>query len=179
MTDVTEAENVTKPSSGPSRAETVVAYAIPMCVLPSAVWRFQHVFTGPEGCFESAGTTVYVMLLSVVTVALGWLAVGLVQPWGERVPHWVPTLGGRPIPPAAVTALAGLGTLLLFIVYLYALLNPVFEWRTPPPADPACPPPEERADFWLIASAYAPLTLWGPLLGYLTVKHHRRRSRSR
>lgn len=29
------------------------------------------------------------------------LTIGLIRPWGERIPRWFPVVGGRPVPPAA------------------------------------------------------------------------------
>jgi hypothetical protein len=92
------------------------AYATPLCVLPSAVWRLHAAF------------------------------------WGN--------------------------TALIFAVYAYAVLNPIFEWRRPPPHDPTCPPPDQTAGAWLAYAAYAPLLLWGPLLLAVTVAYYRRRTRS-
>jgi hypothetical protein len=49
------------------------------------------------------------------------LELGLVQRWGERFPHWVPRLAGRPVPvglavvPASVVALAVSSAGLVFV----------------------------------------------------------------
>ena len=45
----------------------------------------------------------------MLTDALALLTLGLVRPWGEIVPVWVPRLGGRRIPPAAVVVPATAG----------------------------------------------------------------------
>jgi len=156
------------------------AYAVPLCVLPSALWRLHHVFWGNQACFHgSVGERAYVVSLSVVSFTAALLTVGLVSRWGEVVPAWVPGLGGRPVDVRVATAIAGAGAALIFAVYAYAVLNPVFEWRRPPPPDPACPPPEQTAGAWVAYAAYAPLLLWGPLLLTTTVAYYRRRTRVR
>ncbi|MGH3480307.1 MAG: hypothetical protein ACRDQD_26160 [Nocardioidaceae bacterium] len=43
-----------------------------------------------------------VVVLTVVTEGLALLTLGLVRPWGERVPGWIPHVGGRHIPPRPV-----------------------------------------------------------------------------
>jgi hypothetical protein len=156
----------------------VAAYATPLCVLPSALWRLHAVLVPNEACFSgSAFEPYYLVLLSVGSVAAAALTVGLVRPWGERVPSWVPLVGGRPVPVELATAAAATGAAAIGLVYAYAVLNPVFEWRTPPPADPACPPPDQAPGAWIAYAAYAPLLLWGPLLVVVTVAYYRRRTR--
>lgn len=51
--------------------------------------------------FDGWGTG-YVLGLSVLSEAITLLALGLVRPWGEVLPRWVPLLGGRPLPRLAV-----------------------------------------------------------------------------
>lgn len=159
-------------------AVRAAAYATPLCVLPSALWRLHAVFWGNQACFHGTGERVYVVTLSVVSVTAALLTVGLVSRWGEVVPAWLPVVGGRSVNVTAATAAAGTGAALIFAVYAYAVLNPVFEWRQPPPPDPACPPPDQTAGAWLAYAAYAPLLLWGPLLLAVTVAYYRRRTRA-
>jgi hypothetical protein len=157
------------------------AYAVPLCVLPSSLWRLYAVFLKgvPPGCerlmkwWEPA----YVAALSVVSLAAALLTVGLVRPWGEVVPRWVPLLGGRTVPvPAAVIPAAG-GALLIFAFYAYAGLNSVLGFR-PPPNIPGCPDPLQEPGAWVVIASYAPLLAWGPLLVLVTVAYHRRRQRT-
>jgi hypothetical protein len=153
------------------------AYATPLCVLPSALWRLHAALWGNQTCFHGpAWEKAYVVSLSIVSFTAACLTVGLVSRWGEVVPRWTPVVGGRPVNARAATAAAGAGAALIFAVYAYAVLNPIFHWRRPPPVDPACPPPDQTADAWLAYAAYAPLLLWGPLLLLVTVAYHRRRA---
>ena len=57
------------------------------------------------------------MLALVVVETLATLAVlGLVRPWGEVWPRWVPGLGGRRIPPMFVVTAASLGALAVSLI---------------------------------------------------------------
>jgi hypothetical protein len=143
------------------------------------VWRLHAVlWVSNEACYRGgAGEKLYVVMLSVVSFSAALLAVGLVRPWGEVFPSWLPLLGGRVVPLRTATMSAGLGAAGIFAVYLYAVLNPIFRWRTPPPPNPACPPPDLTPGAWIAYLAYAPLLLWGPLLLVVTISYYRRRSR--
>ena len=153
------------------------AYATPVCVLPSALWRLHSVVWGNQACFHGpAWEKIYVVSLSVVSFTAALLTVGLVSRWGEVFPAWIPVIGGRPVGVRTATTVAGSGAALIFAVYAYAVLNPVFHWRRPPPVDPACPPPDQTAGAWVAYSAYAPLLLWGPLLLVVTIAYYRRRT---
>ncbi|WP_189049717.1 hypothetical protein [Micromonospora sonchi] len=71
----------------------------------------------------------YLIALSVLTEAAAMLTLGLVQPWGEVVPRWVPLIGGRAIPPLAAIVPAWLG-----VAGLTMLWTPiVFWWAIPHP----------------------------------------------
>ncbi len=154
------------------------AYAVPLCVLPSAVWRLHAaLWTNNQACFSgSPWEKPYIISLSVVSVTAACLTVGLVRRWGEVVPSWIPGIGGRAVPVRAATTAAGIGAGLIFLVYAYAVLNTVFRWREPPPLNPACPPPSQTPDAWIAYAAYAPLLLWGPLLLVVTLAYHHRRT---
>lgn len=113
MVDVTAVDGLAVVS--PRRWTVWAAYAVLLCVLPSALWRIALV----AGVFDykpppsaSMAEAIYVPSLSVVSVALALLTLGLVQSWGEVLPRWIPLLGGRRIPTlaAVIPALAGMGT---------------------------------------------------------------------
>ena len=150
------------------------AWATPLCVLPSAVWRIAAIGHVPDGCPDGSGTHLYVIGLSVVSFTAAFLTVGMVSPWGERVPTWVPRLGGREVSPRFVTGAAGAGILVLATVHAYAVLNPVFNWREPNDDVPGCPPPNETDGAWLAYACYTPLLAWLPLLTFVTIDHWRR-----
>lgn len=157
----------------------LAAYATPVCVLPSALWRLHAALYGNPACFHGpVWERAYVVSLSIVSFTAAYLTVGLVSRWGEIYPSWLPILGGRPVNARVAAGIAGAGAALILVVYAYAILNPVFEWRRPPPYDPACPPPEQTDGAWLAYAAYAPLLLWGPLLLAVTIAYYRRRSRA-
>lgn len=126
------------------------AHAVPLCVLPSSVWRL------------SAGGW-YPVLLSCVATGLSLLTLGLVHSWGDRFPARL----------VVVTALTGAA--LLAGLCLYYFLNHAFGWVPRGPvlvgADdgPRTPPTG-----WA-AATYAPLVLWPPLLAAVTIAYRRRR----
>jgi hypothetical protein len=136
------------------RRAVLAAWAVPLCVLPSAVWRLTEV-----GRVTTDGW--YLVLLSVLSLTLALLTLGLVQRWGER------------FPPRLVTASAATGAVLLLAVTAYLALNKVFGFVDRGPVligedDVTRPPPG-----WDVGVYYLPLLLWAPLL--LAVTHDYRR----
>ncbi|MFY1693041.1 hypothetical protein [Plantactinospora sp. WMMB782] len=144
------------------------AYAVPLCVLPSAVWRVSLVFT------DETATTWYMIFLSTLSMVLALSTLGLVHRWGERVPRWVPLLGGRPIPARPVVVLAVTGGALLVALTGYVVLNLNFHfvprgWVGVGRDEPAHPPPG-----WDVLRYYAPLVAWGPLVIAVAADYRRR-----
>lgn len=125
-------------------------------------------FTGGLGSlYRGTPIMVYVLILSVASQAAACLVLGLVRPWGEQVPHWIPWLGGRHIPllagviPAATGALVVTGLCAaVTLVSVGPLANPDFPHGTAGLIMDAC---------------YAPLLAWGPLVAVLTLAYVRRR----
>ncbi|MFG2986541.1 hypothetical protein ACGFYQ_35760 [Streptomyces sp. NPDC048258] len=154
-----------------------VAHAIPLCVLPSGLWRVALVL-GLAGYDADHHWAVwerpYVLGLSLVSEGLALLALGLVRPWGEVVPRWVPGLRGRRIPIPAVVVPAALGAALITMLGAYAVLNQIFGFVEPMNENGDSGPTSGPAA-WALWTAYAPLLAWGPLLAILTVAYHRRR----
>ncbi|WP_062214237.1 hypothetical protein [Streptomyces sp. NBRC 109706] len=153
----------------PAWAERV-AHAIPLVVLPVGVWRlpigFGHGMGGepmPSAWFSDP----YVVGLTVLSELLALLGFGLVRRWGEIVPRWVPRLGGRRVPPAAVTVPATLGGLALTAITVQWVYEATTSGRDAWPYAPG----------WdLLAMTVSGLmSLWGPLLLALTYAYHRRR----
>jgi hypothetical protein len=150
---------MTIPASVP-RWAVLAAYAVPLCVLPSAAWRstlaFQSGLTGVERA--------YVLGLSVVSLGLALLTLGLVHRWGERFPA------------RFVVAAAYTGGVLLVAICLYALMNAAFDVvdRGPvlvgPDEGSRLPPGGE------VLALYLPLLAWGPLLLAVAENHRRRRA---
>lgn len=150
----------------PSPWAVGAAYAVPLCILPSAVWRLTvHDGSAPYG---------YLVFLSVLSMGLGLLTLGLVQPWGRRVPRWVPRIGGRPVPPRPVALAATLGGWSLVALCAYFLLNKQFHlvehgWVGIGDATRVHPRPD-----WEVLRYYVPLVAWGPLLLAVTADFRRR-----
>ena len=115
---------------------------------------------------QGTGETIYVICLSVFAEAVALIAFGLVKPWGEVAPRWIPFIGGRRVNPWAAIVPAILGALSLIAIWTYGFRN-VF-------SDDFLP---FGGTGWavLMISCYAPLQLWGPSLLVLTWAYYRRR----
>ena len=152
------------------------AHLVPLLTLPAALWRLPLVFGFSMGALEPNGAavhvtgweSVYVLSLSIVTEAAALLTFGLVRPWGERAPAWIPLLGGRRLPPPAVIVPAALGALALTAIWGFA-------FRDFPRMDGL----EFSHSGWkvLLVACYLPLLAWGPLLAAVTYGYYRRRCR--
>ena len=142
--------------------------------MPSALWRFAVVTGVPLGLAQSEYEAMLipgwgylvVPLLSVVQEALAFLTLGLVRPWGEVWPRWVPLLRGRRIPVLAAAVTAALGALACTV---YGVL---FVWTTLH-SDMAI----TQWGKWVMTACYVPMVAWGPLLAVVTTHHYRRRNR--
>ena len=158
------------------RWAVAAAHLVPLTTLPSALWRLPVALGFSMGTLEPSGAavhvtgweSVYVLLLSVITEAAALLTLGLVRPWGERAPAWIPVIGGRRIPPMAVIVPAALGAVLLALIWGYAFRD-----------FPGMGELEFSATGWkvLLVAAYAPLLAWAPLLAAVTYAYYRRRRR--
>ncbi|BCJ27079.1 hypothetical protein Asera_11870 [Actinocatenispora sera] len=108
------------------------AHAAALTALPSGLWRIIVACGGPSGytpaglleiCPPGFAGPAYLLILSVLTELAAVATLGLVRPWGERVPRWVPVLGGRSLPYLTVVAIAGAGA-----AVLAALWTPMLFW---------------------------------------------------
>ncbi|MCX4445004.1 MULTISPECIES: hypothetical protein [unclassified Streptomyces] len=157
------------------------AYAVPLVVLPSGIWRLGVLFAADKrgGSIDDSAMNGYVVFLTLISEALAFTAVGLVARWGEVVPRWMPGLGGRRVPTAAAVVPATIGATILTLVFtVIGIITTVTQSKTngdPLPADyPSKAGGWETVYFY---ASYAPLVLWGPMLGILTYAYwHRRRS---
>ncbi|MFF2149649.1 hypothetical protein [Kitasatospora sp. NPDC058190] len=155
------------------------ARAVPLAVLPSGLWRMAMAVGIPVGFSGKLAqdwrpgpeTSTYITLLTVVIETCAFLTMGLVRPWGERVPRWIPLLGGRPVPTWAAVLPAALGALAVAAVTI-----PMFWGGTPASAGGSESPQGTAA--WIMNACYAPLLLWGPLLAVVTAAYARRRRRT-
>lgn len=122
--------------------------------------------------------SVYVLLLSLVSELLAATAFGLIASWGERFPHRLPFLGGRPVPALPVVLLAAAGAGVLTLLWTWTAVTAGLGRRI----DGSRAGADRILQFgnwhgWVAAVAYAPLLLWGPLLAALTWAYWRRRTR--
>ncbi|MFI0355235.1 hypothetical protein [Actinomadura sp. 9N407] len=156
-----------------------MAHAVPLCVLPSGLWRIALV-AGVAGLDTSTLPTsevLYILSLSIITEGLALLTLGLVRPWGETVPGWVPVVGGRRIPTLAVVVPAAVGAVVITAVWAYGILNYFFHF-VPPMNDTGQTLPTTGPAALALEITYAPLIAWGPLLAIVTVAYYRRRTRT-
>ncbi|GGX73361.1 hypothetical protein [Streptomyces hiroshimensis] len=157
----------------------LTARAVPLAVLPSGLWRMAMAVGIPVGWSGQLAedwqpgleTSSYITLLTIVTETLAFLTIGLVSQWGERVPHWIPFLGGKHIPVGAAVVPAALGALAVT-----AFTLPMFWGGMPADAGGSDAPQGVAA--WIMNACYVPLLLWGPMVAVLTVAYTRRRLRT-
>jgi hypothetical protein len=158
-----------------------LAHLTPLTVLPSGLWRLPLAFGFSMGMPQSwmdlldapGWGSVYVVSLTVLAEALALLTLGLVQPWGERVPRWMPLLGGRRVPVYAAVVPASLGAVSLMVLWTPIL----WEWTSSGLVGPGVEP----GGAWnaVLFAAYVPLVLWGPLLAVVTAAYWWRRRQER
>ena len=118
--------------------------------------------------FELVGDGVlacgYVFGLSVVQLATGFLAVGLVRPWGE---HFL----GRPVPLTPVVVVATLGGLVVVWIFDISMVGALLAGQRPDAGLVSGVP------LAVTVACYAPILLWGPLELLATVAYWLRRRR--
>ncbi|WP_244312510.1 hypothetical protein [Microbispora hainanensis] len=173
------------PVPGVPRWARWAAYAVPLTALPASLWRIAGVTfhlpitRGGHGSGEVPPwlpMELYVVLLSILSEVAAFTAIGLIARWGEVFPRWIPGLRGRRVPTPSAVIPAALGAIVLTLMCTWAGLS-VARGRTihghALPADF----PLGFGDWTgvLAIAAYAPLLLWGPLLGALTLSYWRRR----
>ncbi|MEW2356102.1 hypothetical protein [Spirillospora sp. NPDC029432] len=118
--------------TGPSESDTErpvprwvmrLAYAMPLLLLPSCLWRLPFAFHFDMGQQHDTGmpslwvSVPYVFALSVVSELIAFLCIGLVRRWGEVAPAWIPLIGGRRVPPLAAVVPSVLGGLALTALF--------------------------------------------------------------
>jgi hypothetical protein len=149
---------------------------VPLVALPSSLWRLAMAVGMPVGYGEEVLRTDYdilgtgcliLPLISLAQEAVALLTLGLVGRWGLVTPRRLPLIGGRPVATwaAVVPAALGASAMTLITVSQYLAWDEVDDgnltgvYRT------------------VMGWACAPLLLWGPLLGAVTVSYWVRRRR--
>ncbi|MFB7295784.1 hypothetical protein [Streptomyces rubiginosohelvolus] len=173
--------NPTTPAPGvlpPPRWAVRAAHVVAWSTVPSGVWRIALVLGVPVGVMEReeflAGfpdhspliAMAYVLLIGAVAETASYLTLGLVRPWGEVVPGWIPFLGGRPVRHRLAVLAASLGALAVTVLWWVLFFGGLL---TAPSPDPGV-----SAGEVLFVASYAPLLLWGPLLAAVTWSYQRR-----
>lgn len=145
-----------------------------LTTVPSALWRIAMAVGVPVGADGSyvddhygalGWGTVYVFGLSLLLVGLALLTLGLVRPWGERVPGWVPFIGEKRVPRLAAVIPAGAGAVAVTLMWIgvFSGLGPIFTLYG-----------LDGAERVVLLLCYSPLLLWGPFLGAVTVSYAKR-----
>ncbi|MGW6919604.1 hypothetical protein ACWGB8_38240 [Kitasatospora sp. NPDC054939] len=160
----------------------LAARAAVWSTVPSGLWRIVFGLGIPVGFsgetariaaeHQPGWGTLYCVLLSVLTEALAFLTLGLVRPWGEVVPRWIPLIGNRRVRPLAAIVPAALGGAALTWLGLSSLLGGWGEELSDPDA------PQGLAGL-VMTLCYLPLVAWGPLLLAVAADYARRTLRSR
>lgn len=175
------------PVAGVPRWARLVAYAIPFTVLPSSLWRISvctlhlpiarpALDIGSSSGIQGLPLAAYVVILSVVSELLAFTAVGLVARWGEVFPRWIPVLRGRRVPVLGAVVPAAAGATFLTLLWTWVAVTYLLGRRIDGSVTTGVRPLGfDDWQGWIAVVAYAPLILWGPLLGAVTFSYWRRR----
>lgn len=114
------------------------------------------------------GPTVYIVSLTLVSEGAALMTLGLVRPWGEVVPAWIPWIGGRRVRPMAAFAAAMTGAAVLTWLWGWIFLSlsdsDFYDYFNGPQSV-------------VVTACYLPLLAWGPLLAVVALAYlHRHRS---
>lgn len=105
--------------------------------------------------------------LSALSIAAASLTLGLVRPWGERIPAVLPVIGGRRWPTTVVAGIAVIGAAAVAVIVAASIAH----W--PQVSGFADRPASGWAVLMLLC--YLPALAWAPLLLAVTVAYVRRR----
>lgn len=98
----------------------IAGWASLLLPLPSIMWRLAmlagiDVGLGITDFYRSSlGNVAYVLGLELLQILAAVLCFGLIRPWSEVMPGWIPGLGGRRIPRAIPGTIGAVGVLALF-----------------------------------------------------------------
>ncbi|MGW1989845.1 hypothetical protein [Embleya sp. NPDC001921] len=175
MTTTTGAALSDAEVAAPSGRIRLAAHAVAWCVVPSGIWRIAMGLGVPVGfdqdvlrdVYDVPGWgTAYTIGLSVLVELAAFATLGLVRPWGRRVPGWVPVFGNRATNPRVVTMVAAGGAAVVALVMLsqLALLGSGVHEASE----------VQGAAAAVMIACYLPLLAWAPLLAVVTRDFHRR-----
>ncbi|TDB98534.1 hypothetical protein E1266_03040 [Actinomadura sp. 7K534] len=149
----------TRPESAArwGRRITIIAALMP---LPYGLARLTWFTPWPVAFPEGAGWGIWItgVLLGFASEGGALLTRGLIRPWGEVWPRWVPALHGRSIPVAVPTFAALTASVMLVQLTVYfagTIANGEINL--------------------LVIVAFVPLSLWGPLLAGAAMAYYYRR----
>jgi hypothetical protein len=113
-----------KAAAGRRRALTrwgpAATYAAAVAPLPYGITRLAWALGIPLGIDqELSGTPLIARIgeagLAMLAIGGGIVTLGLIRPWGESWPRWIPFLAGRRVPVAVPTLLGGLAALVVTV----------------------------------------------------------------
>jgi hypothetical protein len=106
-------------------------------------------------------------MLATVAVGGALLTVGLIRPWGEIYPRWIPYLRGKPVKPRTAIIPASLVAVLIFTAGVHAIRAELFGYY-----------PENSGlgeENWGTTAPGLLWPLWGVALGGAVLAYHLRR----
>lgn len=156
-----------------------LAYALPLLLLPSCLWRLPFAVHFEMGQVQEQGmpsywvSVPYVLTLSVLTEVTAILAIGLVRGWGEVAPDWIPVIGGRRVRPLAAVVPAVVGGLILSALFTDVPIG----GRRRLTVFGVVETVEYSNSAWhtLAQVCVAPTAVWGPIVIALAIAYYRRR----
>lgn len=157
----------------PQRWAVFAAWGAFLATIPSALWRVLMIaglMPGTEDLrqYELGGQPAlgyaYVFALSIVQLTTGFLTLGLVRPWGERIV-------GRRVPRTPVLIIAVLGGLAVTWLFTINLSAALAAGQRPDGGRVT------GAPLALMIVCYAPIMLWGPLELIASAGYWQRRRR--
>ncbi|MFJ4092487.1 hypothetical protein ACIPYS_12975 [Kitasatospora sp. NPDC089913] len=165
-----------RPDGTPRWAE-LAARATVWTTVPSGLWRLALGVGVPVGFSGELAAvfqnntpgwgTAYLVALSGLAEFVAFLTLGLVRPWGEVVPSWIPLIGGRTVRPLAAIVPAAIGSTVLTCLGTGALFGGWAEQLSDPEA------PQGLAAV-IMTLCYLPMVAWGPLVAAVTFAYARR-----
>lgn len=142
---------------------TIVAV---LCPMPYALLRMTWLLPNPIG-FDAdelnaePGIKLFGLGLGVIALTAGIVTLGLIRPWGEVWPRWIPFVAGRPVPIKAAV-IPGTVAATLLLVSSPSLIGLLWSSNAPT---------TENVLFLLIL----PFPLWGAAVALATAAYYYRR----